>query len=313
MPEIIDLRLDFPRSLEKNVAMMKTFLFDDADSGLSNYRHIFGPQWAAAMGTTMEEIEKMKRSLPRSQLLDMLHVFAKEITVDPVRFEKEMDKAGIAWGLCDGDDNAETAENIARFPGRLKGMAVYNPFAGETAVGELTRFVTESGFIAAYASPYRWGIRADDPRFYPCYAKAVELNIPVFIYTAMTYRTDYPMDIGRPLHVDRVAMDFPKLRIVASCGGWPWVPELVGLARRHQNVYIDFSSHRPKYLAVPGSGFEMLLQFGNTLLSERVVFASGAGDLGLSLETIVSEIKDLPLKEEVKEKWLYKNARNLFS
>ncbi|MBW2634156.1 MAG: amidohydrolase family protein, partial [Deltaproteobacteria bacterium] len=119
------------------------------------------------------------------------------------------------------------------------------------------------------------------------------------------------MDVGRPLYLDRVAIDFPELRIVASCGGWPWVPELVGVARRHQNVYIDTSSHRPKYLAMPGSGFEMLMQFGNTLLQDQIVFASGSGDLGLSIGQIVKEMKELPLKDEVKEKWLYKNALQL--
>jgi len=312
MPEIIDLRIDFPRSREKNAEMIKTFLLGESKGGLSNYRHIFGPQWAAAMGTSMEEIEEMRRRLPPEEQTRLLYEMAGRITVDPTRFEKEMDRAGIAWGLCEGEDNEETARHIARFPGRLKGMAVYNPFIGDGGVRELECAVRDLGFIAVYVSPYRWGIKADDRRFYPCYAKAAELRIPAFIYTAMTYRTDYAMDVGRPLYVDRVAMDFPDLPIVADCGGWPWVPELIGVARRHQNVYIDFSSHRPRYLAVSGSGFEMLLQFGNTLLQDRVVFASGAADLGLPLHTLVEEVRALPLKEGVREKWLFHNAQRLF-
>jgi predicted TIM-barrel fold metal-dependent hydrolase len=114
------------------------------------------------------------------------------------------------------------------------------------------------------------------------------------------------------LHLDQVAMDFPQMKIVASCGGWPWVPELIGVARRHRNVFIDTSSHRPKHLATPGSGFEMLMQFGNTLLQDRIVFASGAGDLGMPIREIIEEVRALPLKEHVKEKWLYKNALTLF-
>jgi predicted TIM-barrel fold metal-dependent hydrolase len=128
----------------------------------------------------------------------------------------------------------------------------------------------------------------------------------------MNYHREVPMDIGRPLYIDQVAMDFPDLRIVASVGGWPWIPELVGLACRHPNVYIDTSSHRPKYLNVPGSGFEMLMQFGNTLLQNQIVFGSGVGDLGMTISQVVDEVKGLPLKEEVKEKWLYKNALKLF-
>ena len=128
----------------------------------------------------------------------------------------------------------------------------------------------------------------------------------------MNYSTELPMDVAHPIHIDRIAMDFPTLKIVASSGGWPWVPELVGVARRHQNVFIDTSSHRPKYIATPGSGFEMLLQFGNTILQDQVVFGSGVGDLGLPIELVVKEMNELPLKDEVKDKWLYSNALRLF-
>ena len=56
----------------------------------------------------------------------------------------------------------------------------------------------------------------------------------------------------------------------------------------------------------------MLIQFGNTLLQDQVVFASGASDLGLPIQQIVEEMNALPLKDAVKEKWLYKNALRLF-
>lgn len=91
---------------------------------------------------------------------------------------------------------------------------------------------------------------------------------------------------------------------------------MIGVARRHQHVYIDTESHRPQYLATPGSGWEMLLQFGNTLLQDRIVFASNWASyfqpLQDVLKRVVAEMQALPLKEEVKEKWLYQHARNLF-
>jgi len=180
------------------------------------------------------------------------------------------------------------------------------------AVHTLERAVKELGISAFYASPFDWKIRANDALFFPLYTKAAELDIPVFIYTAMNYNTELPMDLARPIYLDPVAMAFPKLRIVADCGGWPWVPEMVGVARRHQNVYINTNSHRPKHLATPGSGWEMLLQFGNTLLQDQVVFASGADYLGLPVSLLVEEMKALPLKDEVKEKWLYRNALRVF-
>jgi predicted TIM-barrel fold metal-dependent hydrolase len=312
MSKVIDLRLDFPPTAPKIAETMKFFVLNKDGKGIANYRRIFGPQWAASMGTSFEELEKKSAELSEDQLTAFLEELAQKMTVTPTQFEKQLDEADIAWGLTDIPEGDESTTYLSQLPERLYGMAVFNPFEPTKALKDLEHAIREKGFRAVYASPYRWGIKANDPRFYPCYAKAVELDIPVFIYTAMNYRTDFPMDVGRPLYLDRVAIDFPEMRIVASCGGWPWVPELVGVARRHQNVYIDTSSHRPKYLAVPGSGFEMLMQFGNTILQDRIVFASGSGDLGLPIGQVVKEMKELPLKDSVKEKWLYNNALELF-
>jgi uncharacterized protein len=312
MTKVIDLRLDVPMSVGEMAEMIKYFVLSEDKSGIANYIHIFGPQWETTMGFSFEELEKKAAAASPEELDNLLKGVAANFTQTPEQFVADMDAAGIEWGLVDSDDNDKTAEIISKLPGRLKGMTTFDPFTGVSAVKEVERAIKELGFITIYASPYKWGIKADDPKFFPVYAKAVELNVPVFIYTAMNYRTDYAMDVGRPLYLDKVARSFPDMKIVASCGGWPWVPELIGVARRHRNVYIDTSSHRPKYLAVPGSGFEMLLQFGNTLLQDRIVFASGVGDLGLPIGQIVQEMRELPLKDSVKEKWLYGNAQALF-
>lgn len=312
MTSVIDLRLDAPVSVDEMAGMIRYFIMSEDKSGIANYIHIFGPQWESALGASFGELEQQARSLPEAELEGWLKTIAGKLTLTPEQFIRQLDDAGIELGFVETDDNDKTAELLSAFPGRLKGISLFDPFAGAAGVREMERAVRELGFPAAYASPYRWGIRADDALFFPAYAKAVALKIPMFIYTAMNYRTDLPMDIGRPLYLDKVARSFPELKIIASCGGWPWVPELIGVARRHRNVYIDTSSHRPRYLAMPGSGFEMLMQFGNTLLQDRVVFASGAGDLGLPIGQIVQEMKDLPLKPAVLEKWLYQNAAALF-
>jgi predicted TIM-barrel fold metal-dependent hydrolase len=129
----------------------------------------------------------------------------------------------------------------------------------------------------------------------------------------MNYATDRAMDLGRPFYLDEVARDFPELTIIAGLGGWPWVPELIGVIRRHQNVYMDLAAHRPKYISKPGSGFEMLLQFGNTVLQEKILFASSWMTLGLSLKQVIQEMDQLPLKDSVKQKWMYENAARILN
>jgi predicted TIM-barrel fold metal-dependent hydrolase len=311
--KVIDLGLEAPASADELAARIRRVFVEEDAQGAANYRRIFGPRWAAAMGTSLEEIDAKRKELTEPEFMSLLASIAEKLVVTPEAFLKGLDEAGIEWGLVHTNEIDKTAGFVRRWPERFKGMAIIDPHGGMRAVGELERAVRELGLVAFYASPFEWKIRASDPLFYPLYAKSAELDIPVFIYTSMNYSTELPMDIGHPVHVDQVAMAFPELKLVADCGGWPWVPEMIGVARRHKNVYIDTSSHRPRHLATPGSGWEMLLQFGNTLLQDQVVFASGASDLGLPLDLIVEEMESLPLKDKVKEKWLYQNALRLFN
>jgi predicted TIM-barrel fold metal-dependent hydrolase len=106
-------------------------------------------------------------------------------------------------------------------------------------------------------------------------------------------------------------MDFPDLTVIAGLGGWPWAPELFGAARRHKNMYIDLAAHRPRNIPKPGSGREMMLQFGNTLLQDRMLFASSWITLRMQPAAVVAEYEELPLRDSVREKWMGLNAMKL--
>jgi predicted TIM-barrel fold metal-dependent hydrolase len=134
----------------------------------------------------------------------------------------------------------------------------------------------------------------------------------VRIYSSMNYANDRPYDLGHPRNLDQVAMDFPELKIIGGLGGWPWVNEMVALVRRHPNLHMDTSAHRGKYLGEPGSGWEMLMRLGNTLIQDKVLVGLSAGLVGQPYETLIQEYLGLPLKDTVKEKWLYTNAARVF-
>ncbi|MBC8476862.1 MAG: amidohydrolase [Dehalococcoidia bacterium] len=312
MTKVIDLELNLPPTVEQTVDRLMEYVLHRDEKGLANYGNIFGAARARALEFTPEELELMRRELSSQELESRLRERAEKAVVPLPQFIGQLDEAGIEWGVIDTDSHEKTAEIVSQYPDRFIGVAVVDPREGMKAVRELERAVKELYLKCFYATPFRFGIRANDKKFYPLYAKAVELDIPVFVYTTMTYRTDFPMDIGHPVYLDEVAMDFPELRIIAGLGGWPWVPEMVGVARRHRNVYISTAGHRPKYFATPGSGWEMLMQFGNTLLQDQVVFASSWWTYDMPIGQVVDEMKALPLKDSVKDKWLYENARRLF-
>lgn len=224
------------------------------------------------------------------------------------RLIEDMDRANIQCGLLVGAENTATARIHARYPGRFFTFVTLDPTDGMRAVREFERLVKEEGANGLRLSALYNGVTANDRRYYPLYAKAAELDVPVRIYTAMNYANDRPYDLGHPRYLDDVAVDFPELRIVAGLAGWPWVNEMVALLRRHPNLYVDTAAHHPRYFAQPGSGWEQFMQFGNTLLQDKVMVGLSRYLFGTSFEALIEDYKNLPLKEKVVEKWLYGNA-----
>ena len=227
-------------------------------------------------------------------------------------YVKRLAEVGVVRAVPFGTSNDEAAELLHDYPGCFIALARISGLHGMRGVRELERRVREEQFQALDVSALVDGIPASDRRYYPLYAKAVELDIPVRIYSSMNYATDRPYDLGHPRHLDQVAIDFPELTIIGGLGGWPWVNEMVALVRRHPRVYLDTSAHRAKYLGQRGSGWEMLMQFGNTLIQDKVLVGLSAGLVGQPHETLIQEYLALPLKDSVKEKCLYLNAARVF-
>jgi hypothetical protein len=189
---------------------------------------------------------------------------------------------------------------------RFVGFAGVDPHKGAQAVHELEHAVRELGMIGLNLQCFEHQLDINDPRLDALYAKCLELDIPVNIHCGINFSTRTAMTHGRPELLDDVMMRFPALRVCASPPGWPWVTELIAVAWRHPNVWIGLVAVSPRYLAVPGSGYEPLLRYGASLLQDRIIF--GSSFPMLPVERSVREVRELPLSDDVREKWLHGNA-----
>jgi uncharacterized protein len=204
-------------------------------------------------------------------------------------------------------------EAIARFCSdhapRFIGFAGVDPNKGMAAVRELEHAIKELGLRGLNLQCFEHRLAINDKRMYPLYAKCVELDIPVNIHASINFSTDCLIEHGRPILLDEVMVHFPELRVIASPPGWPWVHELIGIAWRHPNLFIGISAVRPKYLDVHNSGYEALVQYGNTVLQDKIVF--GTSFPMQPIDRAVSEMMELPLKDAVREKWMYGTSARL--
>ncbi|RLB37634.1 MAG: amidohydrolase [Deltaproteobacteria bacterium] len=244
----------------------------------------------------------------------------RAIRADPASFLLNlMDEAGVDMAVLTAEDaettmgmkvpNEKVADFVRYHPDRFIGMAAVDPHKGMKAIRELEYAVNDLGMKCLCLEPWLHKLRSNDKLYYPIYAKCVELDIPVWIHSSINYVPQLTMDFGRPIYLDEVAGHFPELRIIAGHGGWPWVNEMVALLWRHPNVYTDISAIRPKYIGTPGTGWEPLLRYGNNIIQNKILF--GTAWPAQQFKSSIEEIKALPLKEEVKRKWLGENAKEL--
>lgn len=164
-----------------------------------------------------------------------------------------LDAAGIskalvsAWWGPEGAmlSNDEVARFVSNQPERLFGVASVNLYRPMEAVRELRRCVRELGFKGLRMLPWLWNLPPNDRRYYPLYAECVELGVPFCLQVGHTGPM-HPSEPGRPIpYLDEVALDFPELTIVAGHIGYPWHVEMITLATKYPNVYIDTSAYKP--------------------------------------------------------------------
>jgi predicted TIM-barrel fold metal-dependent hydrolase len=166
-----------------------------------------------------------------------------------------MDAAGVDFGLLSAwsapyqsplISNEEVASWVEAHPGRFAGLACVDLNKPMEAVRELRRCVEQLGFVGLRVIPWLWEAPPTDRRYYPLFTTCVELGVPFFTQVGHTGPMR-PSETGRPIpYIDQVALDFPELVIVGGHIGYPWTEEMVAVARKHENVYIDTSAYVPK-------------------------------------------------------------------
>jgi predicted TIM-barrel fold metal-dependent hydrolase len=207
--------------------------------------------------------------------------------------------------------NDEVSAFVARRPDRLLGVAGIDPWEDDAA-NEVDRAVNELGLRGVIMSPFKQGLEPGSARMARVLGRCEALGVPVLFHTGINWFKEAAYDAGHPRFLDAAASAFPDLKIVALHAGWPWVNDMMMIAWKHPNVYLDISAHRPRHFTVPESGWGALLYYGNRMLSHKVLFASTWTLLGVPPADLVKEVQALPLKDEVLERWLGLNAARVF-
>lgn len=207
--------------------------------------------------------------------------------------------------------NDFVADTVAAHPDVFMGFGVIDPWQGEIARQEIRR-IKELGLHGiGELNPARQHFYPNDTRFYPLWAEAEELGLPILFHSGYAAAGSGTRGGGgvklkycQPMLLDDLAADFPDLKIICAHPSWPWTSESLAIARHKPNFYIDLSGWAPKYFP------EELIQQVNSMIPDKALFGSDAPSL--PLDRWLKDFAELPFKDEVRPKIMLENAKRLF-
>ena len=170
----------------------------------------------------------------------------------------------------------------------------------------LESFVRSHPVAYAVVGPSFWGdgnYPPSDAVYYPLYTKCCELDLPLCVNSGIP-GPPLPAEAQNPIHLDRVCLRFPELRLCMIHGADPWWETAIRLMVKYQNLRLMTSAWSPKYLP------DSLLHYMSTRGRGRILFASDFPVL--SFERCLGEAATLELSDEVRQAWLYDNANDFF-
>jgi uncharacterized protein len=195
-------------------------------------------------------------------------------------------------------------ENWGRFIG-VAGIDVGNVL--HDSMEELERS-HQLGLRAVFIEPGRSPkCDIDDRRLWPFYERVQALDMTLIPQTSGLWG-GMSIDYAHPRHLEPVAEDFPKMRILAGHACYPYVREAIIVAARHPNIWMS----PDMYLVQMGSD-DWVKSVNGNYFGFQDQFLFGTGFPAIPLKPYIEEFWKLPWKPEVLPKILYKNALRCFN
>lgn len=253
----------------------------------------------------------------RGQALDPAYLMK-----DPDLILREQRDLGVVASIVPGlapavgfDLNASLTGPMTEFPNEqvaaicdeldgFYGLASVNPADNPNAVDDLIRWL-DHGMLGVMLYPgwFAEPLHCDDEILFPIYETCAARNVPAVILHGGFSGPD--LSYTDPVHIERVAMNFPTLKIVVAHGGFPYIQQITGLLYRRRNIWLQPDMYFP---GMPGQ--QDLILAMSSYARDRVIYTSsypfthGRDQL--------DRIRALGLTDTVLQRFLHDNAAEAY-
>lgn len=219
----------------------------------------------------------------------------------------QMDKHNIERAMLGLDDTNEVAkEALERYPERFFASYEANPNNAMDEVRKIERLHSTYGIkaVTGFPSGLCPQVPINDKKWYPIYAKLVELDLPFCVCVGVP-GPRLPMAPQKVELLDEVCWFFPELKVVMRHGAEPWDDLAWKLMLKYPNLYYSTSAFAPKYYP------QSIIDYANSRGADKILYA-GYFPMGISLDRIFKDMPGVAFNDEVWPKFLRENAIKVF-
>jgi hypothetical protein len=187
-----------------------------------------------------------------------------------------------------------------------------DPRTGRQGAAELSRCIAASaGFVSFCVSAAGMGFPANDPVYDPFYEVCLAAKRPLLVLVGYTGAgaglpggDGVDLELCHPRYVDKLAIRYPEMKIVAGRPAWPWQEEMIAVLLHKANVSCELHGWSPKYFT------DSLKREIPRRLRNKVMF--GADYPLLRYERLLDDWRALGYDEAVLRRVFVDNARSVF-
>jgi len=218
----------------------------------------------------------------------------------------QMDKHKVEKALVGWNENETSYRAKELYPDRFFFDLPVNPNNGTEEVRRIKRIHADVGLsaVSVFPSGTLPQVAINHKYMWPIYSACEELGLPILLNVGIP-GPRIPMETQKVEHLDEVCWFFPELKVVMRHGAEPWEALAVKLMLKWPNLYYSTSAFAPKHYP------KAIIDYANTRGSDKVIYA-GYFPMGLSLDRIMSDMQNVPFKDEVWPKFLRENAMKVF-
>lgn len=206
---------------------------------------------------------------------------------------------GDSSGIESTDETTFAA--VQKYPDKFVGFAYVDPRRAD-CMEMLRHAVEDLGLKGVKFGPIYNGVPLDDKRLDPVYEYCQKNNIPLTMHMGTTYVRNAPIDYGRAIHVEPVAMRYPDLTMILAHMGHPWYEDCIAVVRKQPNVYCEVSALYYR----PWQYYNLLISSQEYKITDKIFFGTdfpftGVEDSIEGLRTINDQIEGTRLPRVASE------------